>query len=317
MRTPVKRTLMRTLNSALVISLAIVALSSLQAHSDGDADGSESSFDDIWLSGLAVTTGFTIQEQRSTVESFEVLDPPQEFRPADTGEQWAVTPYVGVNLEVMTPAYDWLPRKSRVFLSVGVLPTFAADRDIATEGDASGFVLPLDKEGRTLGTFDNAGIRGRGSKTTSTLRTPMYSADLGIAFPFEISGYRMRVKPSFGWIWYEVEVKGLLLESQKPFPAFPVIRYIKLDNSQRQGFPGIGPGLEIEMDVARYGDLLTSIFVGGNIYRILGDRSVDMSDATTHADFFGTNTYTANWTFDVDPWLYNAGLGLRVRWLGW
>jgi hypothetical protein len=310
---------MRTLvNRAIALCATCVALTALQAHADGDeAEDSTTSFEESWVAGFAVTSGFTIQEQRSTVDSANLLDPTGEFRGGDKGKDWAVSPYVGVSAEVMSPAFEWLPRNARLFISADVLPTFSADRDIATEGNAAGFEIPEDRQGRDLVLYTANSIQGQGNKISSELRTGVYAFNVGMAFPFEVRGYRMRAKPSFGWIWYEVEVKGLLLDADKPLDFDPTTRFVGLENRQKQGFQGIGPGLEIELDVVRYGDFLTSLFIDGHAYRILGDRSIDMSDAEYFDDAIGTALYTADWTFDVEPWMYRAGLGLRVRWLGW
>jgi hypothetical protein len=89
-------------------------------------------------------------------------------------------------------------------------------------------------------------------------------------------------------------------------------------------FNGIGPSLEIEMDVGRFGPLGVSLFLGGAMYRILGDRIVNLSD-TVSTDIerlspsvvsLPADTYTANWSFEADPWMYSAAVGIRFHWLG-
>ena len=130
-------------------------------------------------------------------------------------------------------------------------------------------------------------------------------------------------------------------------------RQIVLGAQGSQSFNGIGGGLDIEMDVFRVGQLGVSLFLGGRFYRTLGDRTLDLSESATFAyeerlrpvsvdeypdaeyypppeDYpvppggyqYGTNvalpeeTFTANWSFEVDPWMYRVGLGLRFHWLG-
>jgi len=57
--------------------------------------------------------------------------------------------------------------------------------------------------------------------------------------------------------------------------------------------------------------------VGGHAHKIVSDRGLGFSDQVTlSGSNLPTDTYTANWAFEVDPWLYRAGAGIRFHWLG-
>ena len=123
----------------------------------------------------------------------------------------------------------------------------------------------------------------------------------------------------------------------------PFWRLVNLQDSSREHFNAIGPGLEVEMQVHQVGPIDTTLYIDAHGYRVLGDRKVDLSDSTTlncsnGTDFrlksqsdaaaanllcrvvfggqTGEDSYSARWSFKVDPWLYRIGLGLRFRWVG-
>jgi hypothetical protein len=297
--------------------LAILATVETSAVAAGpDPRGGE----DRWVPALAATSGVTIQDQEAAVASLDVTNGAPLRNPAD-GDDLAVSPYVGANLQLMTPAIPAIPGRPRVFATGEILPTFASSRNIANEGNASSFGFPPE-----LGQFPDVAITGQGSVTTAEVQTLAFGAAIGIAFPFEVRGRQLRLKPSAGWIRYEVDVEGSVLSaicdgggSRCRTDATPpgFARLIELQGSDSQWFDGIGPGLEIEMDVYRLGSFGVSLFLDGHAYRVLGDRTVDFSDSVTFTDpLGGPDTYVADWSFEVDPWIYRAGLGIRIHWLG-
>jgi hypothetical protein len=84
---------------------------------------------------------------------------------------------------------------------------------------------------------------------------------------------------------------------------------------------GIGPGLELEMDAARAGPFVLSVFLGGQAYRMLGDRDVNLMDSAMvdvpdqNPNTPATQEVSAKWDFHKHAWSYRGGLGLRFRWL--
>jgi hypothetical protein len=76
--------------------------------------------------------------------------------------------------------------------------------------------------------------------------------------------------------------------------------------SANDDFWGVGPGLEIEMDAARTGPMVFSLYTSGAAYRMLGDLDLTFS---------GTNEFgeTGFWSYEMDEWAFRAGVGVRVR----
>jgi hypothetical protein len=262
-----------------------------------------------------------------------------------------VSPFVGGSLQLLTPEIP-IPTRPRFFVQGELLPTFATDRNIAAEGDPSGVEVPVAQNtGFILGPtsfFQNEFV-GVGSRTTSTVETLVYGANLGLAFPFEVRGRRLWLKPSVAWLRYEVKVEGKLEAGIKddsplvrgpntrdctfvPNPAFPgppgssVPEFlaapcsgISFSGEDSMWFQGIGPGLELEMEAARWGPIGASLYLDARAYKILGDRELSFASSVNYPTSLGripADTYRANWSFSVDPWLYRAGVGIRFSWLG-
>jgi hypothetical protein len=71
------------------------------------------------------------------------------------------------------------------------------------------------------------------------------------------------------------------------------------------------------METTRYGPIGASIFLNVYAYRVLGDRSIELSQtATLTGDNLPLDVYTADWEHEIEPWMYRGGLGIRFHWLG-
>jgi hypothetical protein len=297
--------------------------------------------EDRWVPSLAITGGATIQKQHGFVDSvvFEGMNPnPVPLQGVVEGDDLVVSPFVGASLEVMTPAIP-IPTRPRPFLSGEILPTFGSDREIAVQGDpgcikgprltdpcASAIETPLDH------TFAEDAANGQGSTTTTLVDTLVFGAKLGVAFPAQLGKRQLRIKPSVGWINYEVGAEGVVVDAAcdpvdactpvqpaggPPTPGF--LRDTTLTANDSGRFNGIGPGLDIEMDVVRYGPLGVSLFLGGGAYRVLGNRKIAFSASEIFTDQIsapGTDRAVADFEAELDPWMYRAHLGIRFEWLG-
>jgi hypothetical protein len=320
-----------------------------------------------WIPSLAITGGATFQDQSSSVDSmcqvggfglppsvgncsgypdgFPTPGPgPAPLRPAESGNERAVSPFVGGNLQLLTPEIP-IPTRPRFFVQGELLPTFATDRNIASEGNAEGVSVPIFTTGASQGLprpptqFSQNEFVGAGSRTTSTVETLVYGASVGLAFPFELLGRRLWLKPSVGWLRYEVQVEGTVDAGIKddlpqmpgpnardctflPDATNPVTAAcagISLDGSESTWLQGVGPGLALEMDAARWGPIGASLYLDARAYKILGDREVSFSSSVTYDTNLGripADTYSANWSWSADPWIYRAGVGIRFSWLG-
>jgi hypothetical protein len=318
---------------AVVALRALFPIASLATDGGELGEPTKQAGEDRWVPSLAITSGVTIQKQEGFADSvlFEDMSPnPISLRGFVNGDDLAVSPFVGGALELMTPALP-IPTRPRLFVSGEILPTFASDRDLAVEGNTGCISGPepdapcaRDPGGLSGVDFDENSANGQGTSTIAQVDTLVYGASLGVAFPVQVGKRPLRIKPSFGWINYKVEVDGLVVDAACGDPGSvppslscnDFLREMILAANDSQRFNGIGPGLDVEMDTGRYGPLGVSLFMGARAYAILGDRTISFSTEETFVDQLGTDRAVAQFEVEVDPWIYRAHVGIRFHWLG-
>lgn len=325
--------LSRALGLSIVLALP-TALAAAPAAAEGRAtDPAAKDIDGLWIPAFSIASGVTFQQQEASVESRDVTNDVQ-LRDPDDGRDWAVTPYLGIDLELSSPVVASIPGNPRFFVNAELLPSFGASLDIAREGDPKGFDPPDGNLAPPecpfgFGCFDQEAVAGVGSRTTAQVDTLSYAAHAGVSFPLELYGRQLHVKPSIGWYRYSVKVDGRVLSALKPSSVVPDVRYITLEDKDDITLDGIGPGLELELDVGRFGPLAPSLYIEGHAYRIFTDRKVKLSASSgllscppppDSTGFCGSllppAEYQAKWSFKADPWIYRGGVGMRFRWIG-
>jgi hypothetical protein len=305
------------------------------------------SLDDRWIPSFALTTGVFWGRQHATVSS-DCFDPdsgpstPTSCNPeidaygpvlrqgADQNEL-AVTPYVGGNLSLETPVLGRLGRP-RLFAGLELPYQFGIDRNVAQKERPTGIKEPDNLEaGETL---DEGAMLGVGSRTRSEVQGLTFGANAGVAFSFEAFGKQFHVKPSANWLRTQITVRGRIehgiciqeggiqhcdVDGIQPPGAMAFTRIITLKGRDGIWLDGIGPGVDVEMETGHFGPYTVTAFFGGGGYYLLGDRSVAFeAQRTIGPDQLGDPVgYHANFSFRVSPWLYRAGLGLRLSWVGY
>jgi len=246
----------------------------------------------------------------------------------------------------MAPALS-IPTRPRLFVSGEFLPTFASDRDVTLEGDPSCVRGPDpgvgcardEKPGSRKIPFGATSANGQGTTTSAQIDTLVFGANLGVAFPLQFGKRQLRIKPSVGWINYKVEAEGLVVDAFCNPPdqctnatnelSHGYLRERILTASGSQRFNGIGPGLDVEMDVDQFGSIGVSLFMGGRAYAIVDDRTIsfgteehfperlrDPADPLYPGIVFNPETDVARFEVEVDPWFFRAHVGIRFQWLG-
>jgi hypothetical protein len=261
------------------------------------------------------------------------------LQPATSGDDLAVTPFVGASLELMAPALPvWT--SPRFFAAGEILPSFGSTRTPAVDGDPGCIrgpepTAPCARDelpGQRINSFGANAANGQGTQLTSEFDLLAFGANLGAAFPFQLGERQLHVKPSVAWISYEVQAEGKVSDAAcRPngpvltvctnvyapgTPAQGFLRETILTASGSERFHGIGPGLDLEVDTGRFGPIGTSLFLGARAYRVLGDRTIAFGTSQAFSDELGNDVATANFEVEVDPWLYRAHVGIRLGWLG-
>jgi hypothetical protein len=326
------------------VALLQALLPAVAAATDEHGAGrrSKQAGEDRWVPSFAILSGVTVQEQHGSASSFlqeGASATPIVLQPGAEGHDTTVSAFVGASLELMSPALP-IPTRPRFFVSAEILPTFGADRDLALDGDPNCVRGPLpndpcasEEDGTRRRLYDEEAINGEGSKTTATVDTLAFGATAGIAFPLQFGERQIRIKPLIGWINYKVEAEGLVVDAEcpaenplfgctaytpnlnnPPIPGF--LREVTLTGKESKRFNGIGPGLDVEVDTARVGPVGAAIFLGARAYYVPGDRRITFGTTETFDDVFGNDVAFGNFEVKVDPWIYQAHIGIRFLWLG-
>jgi hypothetical protein len=296
-------------------SIVLYALWLLASGPAGAADPSSDARDDFdrWIPSLALSIGFTTQEHEGTVNSFRVFPdfggiPGREFA---EGKNNLTNTQVGGSVELQTPqllSYRWSPR---IFIGGEILHVSAQQRPIAREGNPG----TLGDDGGD-DDFPGDAILGQGSSTKSDADTVFYGASMGVSIPVQIGDWRILIKPSARYLNQELYFQGDVLDAERSgiLGNRPPTQTIEIRGNDSLDVHAVGPGLEIEIDAARVGSIAASVFISGGAYNVLSDRKVAFSNRVR--DNLDTATYQGNWTAEIEPWIYRANLGFRVKWLG-
>jgi hypothetical protein len=304
--------------AALLLALTVALPGSATAQAGGEEARDER---ERWVPAVSLFGGFLTQKQSGSVTSGDILGPRYDvqnqsteakIRPDADGETALVAPVIGGSLELMTPRFFQAVASPRAFAHVDLAAAFSTDLSLAVDQKPEQMRVP--PLAGSVNNIPEAAIAGQGSRTISRLQPFVLSAGIGVAFSVELWERRIRIKPSFEYLREEIEVSGLVNRAVKLVPIAPPdegldsFRLITLSGSQKQAYHGIGPGLEVEVDAARAGPFMLTVYLAGQGYNFLGDRSVDFEDTNEYGE-------TAAWSFEKEAWGWSMDVGLRFRWL--
>lgn len=256
----------------------------------------------------------------------------EPLRPSSSGDDVDSTPFIGAALEILSPEIP-LPGSPRFFAGGEVIRSVGLERKVAIEGDPGPITSPIPPAAAADTSFSEDGAIGNGSETVATIGDLGFGAFAGFAFPFEWLDRDFVIRPSVNWLRFEVDIEGFASDAEcREFtvgvntvtrcvttttsgPGF--LRETTLRGSTTETFDAIGPGIDLEMEIGRVGQFVPSLFFGARFYKILGDRKIALSDGPdSFSDVVGNDEARARFGFEVDPWIYRLGVGLRVTWLG-
>lgn len=293
---------------------------------------------DRWIPSLALEGGMSFQDWEADVASqvcrgcafSDPLAVPETLQPGGAGDDRDSTAFIGIQLELMSPQIP-IPGSPRFFIGGEIAPTFGNERDVVSRGQPGPIGSPSTNDQARFG--DNIAT-GQGSKVTMKRDELTFGLYAGMAFPFELFGRELEIRPSLNWTRFDVELDGFVSDADcavvtfggitstqcnSPGPPVPpgFLRQTQIRTSTDETFDGIGPGLHLEMKAGRVGPLGTTVFAGARVFRLLGEKDVEIrSGPTTVSDQLGTDQTTARFGYEVDDWIYRFGVGVRLQWLG-
>ena len=254
------------------------------------------------------------------------ISAPEPFGKKIGSDLLTVSPNFGASLDIMTPALEFVPFRPRLFAIAEILPTFASNITLALDGAATDFILrPTTAQPIN---YPASAIAGLGTRLDSQVMTTMLAASVGLAFDFTFRERLIRLRPGVGWIRWGILATGKVLDAYKDDPSelgvIPLIpplfgqniRLVQLEGRGAAFFNGLGPTLEVEMELQKRGSFRPSLYLTGGAFRTIGNDSLTFSATTSRDDALGQADYTAEWVVKVVDWNYRAGLGFRIRWVG-
>ena len=294
--------------------------------------------------GLSFTSGVLIAQQNATVRTQanvqSVPDPPAAYgwpegafiqSPEPFGRDLdksllTVSPNFGATIDILTPALGFIPLKPRLVAVAEILPTFAGSVTVALDGAATRFLIqPASTSPRN---YPASVIGGQGTRIDSQVMTTTLAASVGISFDTTYRGRLIRLRPGVGWIRWGLIAEGKVLAAYKgepdplgsavlPPPSFGQnFRFIQMGGRAAGFFNGVGPTIEIEMELQRRGSFRPSLYLTGGGFKTVGNNELNFSAKTSVDDALGEADYEASWKLQVQDWNYRMGLGFRVRWVG-
>jgi len=271
----------------------------------------EPSTDEIerWVPAFAIENHIVSQRAEGFLQSSQ--RPPDAPGSPMSGVGRLADPSMGLSFELMTPGLLNIPGRPRAFLHGGASYTFASTVPLVQEGAPGELIeTPVDPEGTQ--SEPPATVIGQGTRTSAEIQPLAISAGAGVAFSFDIGARRVRLKPSFEYVREQIEGSGEMLNVSGTRESLDGVVQVPFDKtrlfgSRKKTLHGLGGGLEIEMDAAQAGPFDLSIFAGARVYGLLGDRSFEFASRE------GDNT--TSWSVTADRLLYQAGVGLRFRYL--
>ena len=304
------------LNAARVLLLMIFVGHLPGVAFAGQAD-EKGEWDDRWIPSIAFTVGFTSQRFEGTAESNNVIigiPTATETRPDAAGQQYLNAIHAGGVFELQTPPLPIAHLRPRIFFGGEIHNVSSQSRKIAREGNPQ----PVPEDPPGVNPFNEEAILGVGSQTTVDADNIQIGAHIGLSFPVQFGDWQVAIKPSARYLKQEVFITGIVSDGERNQfdPRSIPTNFILMRGSESLDIHAVGPALEIEIEAGGVRSLAASLFISGGAYRVLTDTSVDFSNLG-----FGSNPppftrYLGRWTAELDPWIYRASVGMRIKWTG-
>jgi hypothetical protein len=265
-----------------------------------------------WVPSFSIFGGFVGQRAVGELMTSEILgpslpNPKQPLNAPSSGSDTMVSATVGASIEVMTPRFYEKFGKPRAFVHVDGAGAFGFRRTIA--GNRKPGDMNFDPgEAPTPG---EEVVTGQGTRIFAEVDPFLFSAGIGVAFTADIWDRTVRFKPSFEYMREEVTVTGIAnraVQLEFPGTSSDSYRFVEFSDEETRVFNGIGPGFEVEGDVARAGPFMLSVYADALGYYFVGDREVNLSDSNEYGEY-------AEWKFEKQEWGWGGRVGLRFRWL--
>jgi hypothetical protein len=245
-----------------------------------------------WIPSFTLGLGVHLQDVEGAIAS--------TLREPAAAKEDFFFPVVPIGLQLKAPGLEFVPAAPRPFVHAGWQFTMDSDATVANEGDPDDLVYPED-----ISRADAEDIAGQGSEVTADQKYQWF-AGLGVAFPFEIADQKTELKVSVDYFGQLTDLGALVVHVTGPMGG--PFEEIRIQGSESFLLHGLGPRLGIEVEALAAGPFFMSVFADANVYLFLSDTDT----TATFSDPSGT----AAITYETDPYLFQAAVGVRFNWRG-
>jgi len=308
-----------------VSRFALAALFALAAAS-ARADGEEEDERLRWVPSFAFSFDMLGHKAEGAIDTSDVIETPVPVCGIDNQDQFGcpnsplqittptssndtnIVPMVTGSLELMTPRLVDQFLSPRLFAHGELALSFGFERNVAGERKPGPFFVELNDQGTDA---PEQSVGGQGSRAKFQTRPLVFGAGAGAAFTTTFFQRTIRIKPSFEYLYEEVDLIASVrraVKLQDPTTDLSGFRLITLESDSTETLHGLGGGLEVETDTGRLGPLMLTLFVSGRGYRYTGNLEHTLTDTNERGE-------TATWDIDLDPWAWRVGIGARFRWV--
>lgn len=256
-----------------------------------------------WHFSLSLGMVAQAQDVAGAVDSS--FAPRDNFEPSVEGDPVVLVPAIPIGLRLAAPRVALGSRRIAPFVHGRLVLPMDEDRSVVRQGTIPNPVeIPADLPA-SLGADS---ISGQGS----LLRTKLdLSGQVGVGLSFDATLFDApsRVDLSLDYYVQEMSLDGEVVYVTGTGPneraPFTVNR---LDGIEAALFHFVGPRAEVGVDVWREGRLQVGVFAELGVFFAVGDRSKSFA-----VDEGGER---ARFELEIDPWLVQAGVGVRLSWRG-
>jgi len=238
-------------------------------------------------------------------DALNSFTPRPGFDSAVDDRNLVLIPAIPIDLQLLGPPLDAVPGGPRLQLRAGVQFPLDNDQTLARQGTIPNpVVLPPTPQSPVA----EGDIAGQGTLFEAEFNLA-WRLGLGLQYEIPVETRRVWVQGSLDYLGQSVSLEGSVVHvtglgagGRSPF----VVQRLHTRDTHAQH--SLGPRLAIEADVGRAGSVGFSVFAEASALFLVADDSQETSarDATDDVQF----------EYKAEPWIIQAGVGVRLRWLG-
>jgi len=282
--------------------------------------------DSRWIPGLSIQTGIVVNKRNGELSSIE--------RGFEDGSSTQIFGVFGASAQLETPRVNFVPGRPRFFARADVFYSVDDKESLVSEGVPDDPIVKLG-DGYNLEAGAVEQVVGRGTALRPQAEPLILGGGVGVSLQTEVSGRKLRIKPSVEWTFQRDEISLEFSEVEgngsDPDRCQPECRAVSIQAQDTKGYHSLGPGVELDYDIGRAGDFGISLFGRFQALAILGDRKSRLVatgswQTRTVERINGENVITSiepasdradttvSSRYERETWSYFAGAGFRIYW---